>query len=249
MKTDFLVNAPLKEVLFEMHWDLELDPEDILYDPGFESAIEKFIKSCQQDFKEVTILKPDSIPSKAYINRVTHRFFKIKGQHPLYQAGPGVFTVNDNNKNYIWKDFFHMVKDGIKCLQASYERELTLSKVQLRYIDSVSPYILGDEDKFEFLKKHMNINVESYPFVDGELKNIHFAKSFNIDESKNLNLTISTGVNKDTTEDVIEWHTYIENIKRITWSGLNKWLEDSHSISSSVFKNMVSDELYQQFSK
>lgn len=250
MNKEFLPNAPLKEVLFEIHWDLEyISEEKILFDKGFEKAVLNFTNACQQDFKEVSILKPENIPPIAFINRVTHRFFKTKDQHPLYQLGPGVFTVNDNNKNYIWNDFIEMVDNGVTCLKSSYEKELVLSKIQLRYIDSVSPYVLGNNDKFDFLKKHLQINAETYPFVEGELNDIQFTKSFSIDDERTLNLVVSTGVDRGTKEDVIEWHTFISNKKRLSWEELIGWAQKSHKICSNTFKNMVSDELYEYFSQ
>ncbi len=250
MNNGFLPNAPLKEVLFELHWDLEyISEEKILFDKGFEKAVLNFTNACQQNFKEIAILKPENIPPIAFINRVTHRFFKIKGKHPLYQLGPGVFTVNDDNKNYIWKDFIEMVDNGINCLRSSYEKELVPSKVQLRYIDSVSPYVLGNSDKFEFLKKHLQINVETYSFVKGKLNDVQFTNSFSIDDERTLNLIVSTGIDKKTKEDVIEWHTFISNKKRLSWEELIEWAQKSHEICSSTFKNMVSDELYEYFSQ
>ncbi len=250
MNKEFLPNAPLKEVLFEIHWDLEyISEEKILFDKGFEKAVLNFTNACQQDFKEVAILKPENIPPIAFINRVTHRFFKTKGEHPLYQLGPGVFTVNDNNKNYVWKDFIAMVDNGINCLRSSYEKELVPSKIQLRYIDGVSPYILGNDNKFEFLKEHLQINAETYPFVKGALNDIQFTKSFSIDDERTLNLIVSTGVDRDTKTDVVEWHTFISNKKRLSWEEMIEWAHKSHEICSSTFKNMVSNELYEYFSQ
>lgn len=133
MKKDYLPKAPLKEVLFEIHWDLEsLTDEKISFDIGFEKAVMKFARSCEDNFREISILKPEYIPPIAYINRVTHRFYKVMGEHPLYQMGPGVFTINDNNKNYKWSDFTGMCKHGLNCLRNSYDKELSISQVQLR---------------------------------------------------------------------------------------------------------------------
>lgn len=250
MNHDFLPNAPLKEVLFEIHWDLEyISEEKILFDKGFEKAVLNFTHACHQDFKEISILKPENIPPIALINRVTHRFHKLKGKHPLYQLGPGVFTVNDNDKNYVWKDFVVMIENGIDCLKTSYEKELIPSKIQLRYIDSVSPYILGDTDKFDFLRNHLQVNIEKYPFIEGNLDNAQFTTSFSLDDETELNLIILTGVSKHTKEDIIEWHIFVKNKKRLSWEELMDWIHKAHNICSNTFKNMISDELYKHFSR
>ena len=80
MKDTFLKNAPLKEVVFELQWEVDfLIEQGIRNDSGFEQAVLKFTHACQQDFKDVVLLKPENIPPAAFIHRVTHRFFKIQG--------------------------------------------------------------------------------------------------------------------------------------------------------------------------
>lgn len=250
MVRNFLKNAPLKEVMFEVHWDLDFILEqNTLYDNGFESAVLNFTKACQENFNELVILKPENIPPIAFNNKVTHRFHKVKDKHPLYQLGPGVFTVNDNNKNYIWSDFYNMVKDGTKFLRDSYKKELIPKDLQLRYIDRVSPKIFGNKNKFEFLRDHLGINAESYSFVKGTLANIQFSKNFNINEDIMLHLVVSTGIDNLTKEDVIEWHTFITNKKRVSWSQLDEWLENAHDVCSNTFKKMISKDLYEYFNQ
>jgi uncharacterized protein (TIGR04255 family) len=244
-----LKNAPLKEVIFELHWELEYIPEQkIQIDEGFEEAAINFKSACQQDFKVVEILKPSSIPYTAFIHQVTHRFFKEKGQYPLYQFGPGVFTVNDNNKNYKWEDFSQLVLNGVRCLKNSYSKPLVLSKTELRYVDAVPVNALGDTSKFDFLKNHLNVNAEGYKFVDGHLEDINFAKRFSVSDDFYLNMIIATAIEKETKGDGIIWQTFINNKKRISWEDLRSWIDQAHKIASSTFKNMLSDELYKHFS-
>lgn len=243
-----LRNAPLKEVIFELHWELEyIAEENIQIDKGFEEAAMNFKSVCQQGFKVVEILKPASIPHTAFNNRVTHRFFKEKGRHPLFQFGPGVFTVNDNNKNYNWDDFNQMVLNGLNCLKTSYSNPLVLSRVELRYVDAVSVDILGQSDKFDFLRTHLHVNAQGYEFVDGKLEDINFAKKFSVDGDNYLHIMIATGVDRQTKKETVMWHTYINNSKRISWEELPKWLEGAHKIASKTFKKMLSNELYNKF--
>lgn len=247
--TGLLKNAPLKEVIFELHWELEYIPEQkIQIDDGFEEAAINFKSACQQDFKVVEILKPSSIPYYAFSHQVTHRFFKEKGQYPLYQFGPGVFTVNDNNKNYKWADFSQLILNGISCLKNSYSKPLVLSKIELRYVDAVPVNVLGDTNKFEFLKNHLNVNAEGYKFVEGQLEDINFTKRFSITDDLYLNMIIATAIEKETKGDGVIWQTFINNKKRISWEELPLWIEEAHTIASSTFKNMLSNDLYKHFS-
>tara|TARA_R110001583_G_scaffold146831_4_gene298879 strand:- start:28 stop:780 length:753 start_codon:yes stop_codon:yes gene_type:complete len=248
MNNAFLNNAPLKEVMFEIKWDLDyISEQSIVYDNGFEQAVLNFTKSCRQDFNELEILKPENIPPIAFNNHVTHRFRKVKNEYPLYQLGPGVFTVNDNNKNYKWSDFDLMIKNGIECLRKSYTKDLIPKNLQLLYVDRVSPYIFGKVNKFDFLRNHLKINAESYDFVDGELNNIQFSKSFNVNDEILLNIIVSTGIDQLSKEDVIEWKTFVSNKKRVSWDSLDDWIQKSHETCSSTFKKMVSNELYEYF--
>ena len=243
-----LKNAPLKEVIFEIHWDLDVMPEqNMSVDTGFETAVLNFRNACQQDFKIVELLTPPMIPAVVFNNKVTHRFFKEKDRYPLYQLGPGVFTVNDNNKNYSWTEFRTLILSGINCLQSSYEKKIVISKIELRYIDSVSINTFGTVNKFEFLKHHLQVNPEPYPFVDGELDSINFTKKFIIDEEIMLNIMVATAFDIKSNDEVAIWHTFINNRKRIHESNLETWIDKAHEIASSTFKKMISKQLYGYF--
>ncbi len=248
--TDALLkNAPLKEVIFEIHWELDFIPQQKIYvDTGFEEAVMNFRNSCQRDFKEFELLAPPIIPSAFLSNRVTHRFFKEKGKHPIYQMGPGVFTVNDNNKNYSWDDFRELVSSGINCLKSSYRKELVPAKIELRYIDAVGCRIFGDISKFDFLRQNLNVNTESYSFVTGQLEDINFSKRFLISKDSYLNITVATGKDKNSNEDLIIWHTYVNNRERVTWDALEDWIKNAHMVCSETFKKMISSKLYEYFS-
>ena len=248
--SSLLKNAPLKEVIFELHWELDFIPQQKFYiDNGFDEAVMNFRNSCEQDFKEFKFIAPVGIPSSLLTNRVTHRFFKMKGQYPLYQMGPGVFTVNDNNKNYSWAEFKKMILSGITCLKKSYNKDLVISKIELRYIDAVNCSVLGEKNKFEFLKVNMNVNAESYQFIDGELVDINFSKKFDINNDSYLNIMIGTGKDKDNlNQDAIIWHTFVNNKDRIAWDQLEAWIDHAHTHCSQSFKKMINKELYEYFS-
>ena len=246
--TGLLKNPPLKEVIFELHWELEYIPgQNFQVDNGFEEAVINFTNACQQGFKVLEILKSASIPYTAVAHKITHRFFKEKGKYPLYQLGPGVFTVNDNDKNYKWEDFEKLIVDGVSCLRKSYIKPLVLGKIELRYVDAVSVFALGKTDKFSFLKNHLNINVEGYKFVDGSLEDINFKKRFSVNGDSYLNMMVATGIDLRTKEESIIWHTFINNKQRISWDDLPTWIGKAHKTTSLTFKKMLSDELFKYF--
>lgn len=249
--SSLLINAPLKEVIFEIHWELDFIPQQKIYvDNGFDEAVINFKVSCQSDeFKEFQLLFPPVIPSSVLINRVTHRFFKKNGKHPLYQMGPGVFTVNDNNKNYSWSEFKSLILKGTSLLNKSFKKDLVISKIELRYIDSVNCSVLGESNKFDFLRKNLNVNAESYHFVNGELIDINFSKRFLIKKDSYLNITVATGKDKSNGEDLIIWHTFINNKDRVHWENLEDWLDNAHESCSDTFKKMINKNLYEYFNR
>jgi len=244
----YLINAPLKEVVFQLNWELDFSVEQKTHiDKGFETAVLKFAQSCQQEYNEVEVLKPAFLPSTAFIKRVTHRFYKILGEHPLYQIGPGVFTVNDNNKNYKWNDFNEMIVNGFGCLKNSYQKELIPERFELRYIDRVFINDIENIDVIEFAKKHLNISVDDNNFVEGELENFAINKNFNLDNVLSLNLYILSG--NENNSNFIEWHTSVTNKISINWDNINETIEKAHNYTSETFKKMISDELFEYFSK
>jgi len=250
MASGYLINAPLKEVLIELHWDLDfISEEGIEIDSSFEKAVIKFTQGCQQEYQVVTILKPANIPPTAYPHRVTHRFQKVLGQHPLYQMGPGVFTINDNNKNYKWVDFRQMIEFGINCLQESYDRPLVLSKVELRYVDRVSPFIFEDSDKFSFIGENFGINPSQFQVGDNSLTEFQILQRFQAKNDSILTIILTTGLDQESRDELIEWHTFVTNTKRLSWESLLGWIETAHNLCSTTFKNMLSSKLYEYFSK
>lgn len=239
-----LNNAPLKEVIFELHWGLDFIPEQNSFiDIGFEEALFAFQSNC--DFKHVSALNKSG--DRSSINVVSHRFYKEKDSFPVYQMGPGVLTANENNKNYSWIDFKKIVLEGVECLRNSYDKDIFLEKVELRYIDAVETNVLGHADKFEFIRQAMNLSLNDFGFIKKELLDINFSNRYVLDENSYLNLTLATGVNNETSDDVVIWHTFVNNNQIISWGKLDEWLEKAHNHASSVFKNIVKPELYDIF--
>lgn len=62
-------------------------------------------------------------------------------------------------------------------------------------------------------------------------------------------MIVSTGVDPMTKKDVIDWHTFVTNKKRLSWEDIESWADKAHDICSNTFIKMVSDELYEHFSK
>ena len=245
-----LKNAPLKEVIFELHWKLDLDPQTKnLIDVGFDEAVLKFKTAAEQAGYQYAEVIYSGLPSAVLANRVTHRFRMQQGGYPVYQFGPGVFTINNNDRNYSWQEFQQMIHAGLDWLRLSYTKTLVPSKIELRYIDAIDWAIFGDDNKFNFLREQLNVNAESWPFVAGELVDINFSKRFLMRDDAYLTITLATGRDEATDEDLVVWHTFINNKQNISWEGLREWTEAAHADCSETFKKMVSLKLYDYFNE
>jgi uncharacterized protein (TIGR04255 family) len=244
-----LPRAPLQEVVLDIKMNLDFDKNtNAFYDNEFESAAFQFSKLCSLDFNYTEIIKPSLIPTNTFLFRPTHRFRKIKDGYPLYQLGPGIFTVNQIGSEYTWIDFLELIIEGIDNLRKSYSKELTIQAIELRYVDVVAIDILEKIDKFNFLEKYLQIKAEGYPFIKGTLENINFTKSFKIDDITNLNINIATGVLQHTNKDSVLWQTSVNTNQPMKWDELINWIEHAHSIASSTFKEMINKKLYEYFS-
>lgn len=245
-----LPKAPLQEVVLDIKWNLDYDTESNLsIDKGFESAVLKFSSLNNETFNEIENLKPEILPSIAFNYKPLFRFRNSKKLFPLYQIGPGIFSVNSDNENYTWSDFLKLTLNGIQNLKKAYPKDLIIKNIELRYIDSIQVNTLGDTDKFTFLEKHLNVKAENYSFTDGKLEGINFIKKFRINDKTFLIIDIATGQDIHTMQEGIYWHTIVKCNESLKWDEFENWLSEAHELASSTFKKMINSELYEYFSR
>lgn len=244
-----LPQAPLKEVMLELHWKLDfIESESIYVDKGFERALLVFAKECSQEFDNVVLLKPDVIPYIASNFQVTHRFHQGENDHPVFQIGPGVFTVNDSNKNYSWVDFFELCIRGISFLRSSFDKDLIISDIHLRYLDRVDPTILGSTDSIDFVKKHLNVSIDLPDFLAGNNEDIEWKTSKRLNKHDVSSLFLRLFSDTVSEKKQVEWLTSYSG-ESILWEDIHEWLSQAHENCSETFKNMISSKLYEYFSK
>lgn len=245
-----LSNAPLQEVILDIKWNLDFDTESNLYiDKEFAEAVLKFSTLVnQKGFTNFEILRPEILPNIAFNYKPIYRFRQPNSSFPLYQLGPGIFSINSNNEHYTWEVYYELILQGIQYLQASYSKPLVIKSIELRYIDKVAINILGDTDKFEFLEKHLNVKAEKYSFTEGSLEGINFIKKFKLDDTTFLNIDIATGYDIESKQEGVTWHTVVYSNENILWQDFNSWLNNAHQIASDTFKKMINKPLYEQFS-
>jgi uncharacterized protein (TIGR04255 family) len=114
-----LPNAPLQEVIFEVKWDLDVKEEtNQTYDKGFDIAAGKFSGIVQEKFPVVRRKLPEEIPNNFLNYKTVYQYKSGEQTWPILQLGPGIFTVNDTDKNYDWnKTYFPLIQQSINWLE------------------------------------------------------------------------------------------------------------------------------------
>jgi uncharacterized protein (TIGR04255 family) len=142
MASDFLYqNAPLIEVITELHWSLQplIAIPNAAIDPHFAILSSKFTELARETgFVHVERLLPEQIPLEMMPHRAVFRFRRAAETWPLFQVGPGVFTANIVPPYQGWGDFRQSISSGLDLLLASYPLRpsyFRIEKLELRYID------------------------------------------------------------------------------------------------------------------
>ena len=240
-----LPKAPLLEVLFELRWDASSDKEkkDYQYLHGdlFNTLKEKY------PFRELII--PGQIPIEAYFNQVAHRFRASSNSYPLVQVGPGIFTVNTVEANYIWQDYQSWVIDAVDKLISleSYNKELPIS-LALKYFDFI-PFDFSKNDIKDFLKDNLHINIKQDFY-----KNKYPPYSINLGfiygtEEGVLNIAINRGGinNKEPKEGIIIQIEVTQQGVQAKIPEVSRWLNAAHLLTSETFSEMTKGKLQESF--
>lgn len=244
-----LPNAPLQEVIFELRWKLDFDPESQnKTDKEFQFAFANFSALSANKLKYRVILKPSFIPDSLFKNRPVYQFWAGENKYPVFQLGPGVFTVNETEKNYEWKYFRNLVLEGMDWLQNSYSNKLEFSVVELRYIDTIEVDDRNQKDLSKFIADNLKIEITN-KIIDGKLDDIQLHQRFKIDNENHLSLLIANGIKNSNQSLAVILQTSYNKTSNISLENLTSWIDTAHDTCSSLFKKMISKNLYERFSK
>ncbi len=246
-----LPQAPLQEVIFELHWKLDIDKESGLsFDQGFQLASGRFDQLASLTLPHYVPLKPPMIPDHFFSYKAVHQYWKGDQTYPVMQLGPGLFTVNETEKNYVWKDFKSKIFEGLAWLQKSYRNPLNLDFIELRYIDAVE---ITDEESLnlpEYLEKNLKVAIKTnIELPKNHLTGLQLAQRFKLEDESYMNLVFNNGIRNIDETKVVVWHTSVNHSGAIIFEELEKWIEYAHDICSGLFQKIISQKLYEQFSK
>jgi uncharacterized protein (TIGR04255 family) len=241
-----LSKAPLQEVIFEANWELDVHGEtNQLFDPGYELAQGLFAEIVQNEFPVHKQVIPPFFPPQllAQAQKPVHQFWKAERQWPVLQLGPGVLTVNDTEKNYVWESTFRpMAEKALDAVYKSYQSKLRFNKVNLRYIDAADFAAVPRTELFDFIRKNLQTRVEKDFEIEGSLSNLNVSQTYTLDEGSQLTLVISTGERNKVR--AVVWQTAISKEGIQKTEEIKQWLVYSHSTISNLFKRMLRKEYY-----
>ncbi|MDN3658941.1 TIGR04255 family protein [Ferruginibacter paludis] len=236
-----LKNAPLKEVIFELHWTSNLENATVQVDEGFDLAQGKFAEKVKSKYPVHKKMVPDGIPFKVF-GTPLHQYWTGEFRWPAVQHGLGLLAVNDVEAGYQWEATYKpIVLDAIEKMISSYDEPLNFNRMKLLYVDAVD---VNEEHSIPFIEANLRTNIQSNYPLPGKPKNINLFQSFELEDGSELHLTIATGVNNQNQNRSVIWTTTVEKKGSFKEHEILKWLESAHTAASNMFKNMLNPDFY-----
>lgn len=241
MSSTKLKNAPLKEVIFELHWECDVDASGLQRDIGFNLAQGKFADKLKNDFPLHRQLIPDGMPVEVF-GAPFHQYWTGEFLWPVIQHGQGMISVNEVEQGYEWeKSFKPLIHTTIQRIIGSYEEILRFNKVKLQYIDA---YDLDDQIAIDFISQNLQTSINTNYELPGKLKGFNLQQKFELSDFSTLDLNISSAINTKNRKESVLWTTTVEKKTELSADQIKEWLEFAHSWASKIFKKMLNPDFY-----
>jgi len=245
-----LARAPLQEAIFEIRWELDIDPgTNQMLDIGFSMAQGKLESIVKSRFPHHVRKLPLNFPDLVLQYQAIHQYWTgPENTWPVIQLGPGIFTINDTDLNYDWQNtYLPLIKEGLEWIYKAYDGKIKLNFANLRYIDSVKLKDYGFDGKWqEFIAENFNFSFLN-TIHKGNLKGIQFDQLFELEDKSTLHFTMSSGKYRYTDQDALIWQTAVFKNDKFDKKTLLEWLDLAHGITSDSFKNLTKPVFYETF--
>ena len=242
-----LSKAPLIEVIFEVHWELDDLNNGEKFDSGFEYAVGIFHrKATAAGYTLDRKLLPPNSPISV-INQPIVQFWKSENTYPLIQFGHGVMTVN-YGANYKWeKDFSSLIKEALDILSNSYESPHQFIEISLQYVNAIEFTSNSYQDIRKFIEANLNTSISrSFP-IEGNLDDISLTETYKLSDESKLKLILSNGWNNQTGNRALIWQNIVSRTGYIKVDEIVRWTDFAHNITSSLFVTMLKQDFYDSF--
>jgi len=238
-----LPKAPLLEVIFELKWKIT-NKDDLTKYQYLTGDLYSKIKE-RYPRRQTSI--PPEFPIDLLISKPVHKYSVQESAYPLVQLGPGIVTLNTNDNNYFWEEYYAWAKELIGNLFEVYSMNQS-EKFQpsLIYID----FLVIDFEKnniLDYLSEKMNIKIsQNFLFNKSNPKALNFGISQEVDNGV-LNISFNTGRNKEKETGLVIETKLIGNEFDPDSNIILEWLDSGHKLCSSLFKEMTKGDLYESF--
>jgi len=255
MATDYLLkNAPLIEVIAELHWRLKpiFGSKAAALDPHLDEYIASFSKaSGSAGFSFVEKNIPDDVPRELLAHQSLLRFRKAANEWPLFQVGPGLFAANITPPYRGWKSFDPILRQGIEILLNSYPTQyLEIERIELRYLDGFTAKHGLTDDLGEFLRKDLFFGGRSDSLTGLIADNGTLIQTgqqvFPTKSPKGSNAILELGTGAVGSETAIMAQFIVRGGKiegELTVDEILNWYNEAHSTMHEWFKLNTSDRL------
>ncbi|MGY8811456.1 MAG: TIGR04255 family protein [Pseudomonadales bacterium] len=251
-------NAPLVEVIVELHWNSGSDspfagaPTGIpaqfpIFDSSsFEKLLSRFNEKLGQNGGvHSERLIPSGFPLMG--GQVAHRLRRSPNAAELYQLGPGVFTANAVPPYDSWSAFTPFLEEGISMLLSSRpenEQQTPFSNISLQYIDAFNESVVRGASPSEFIKNDLGF-VLSTPDALEELKEpghpIKYNFQLNTPIRDGLLLSLSVGEGSANGSSAVVVHTNIQAASPIApdINSILATLKLAQKVQNKIFQSMI----------
>ena len=250
-------NAPLVEVIAEVHWDLRTvdTSTGIQTDPYYFPLQDKFIEaSSEQGLSYQEFVVPNFVPIEHSASHPRLRLRENAEKWPVVQLGPGILTANIVPPYGGWREFETFLLTQIECLLNAYRdigQSISVNRLHLRYIDGFDHHFNFDHFPTfakemlsfscplprKFREEHVR-NENEYVYV----LDVSFACK--APSKSRARLKISPGTLKDEQALILEISCETINKNRIQNSTqIKDWFSQAHKAIKRQFETLTTSNL------
>lgn len=238
-----LPKAPLIEVIFEIKWSVQDNKEaqEVQYLHG---DLYPLLKSIYPFRETVNTHVPVEL---ILAHAPSHRFRTAVNDYPLVQVGPAIVTINTIDSKYYWEDYEARIMAVIENLQKVYTFKPHHNvHLALTYIDLLK-FDFEKGDVLKFLEEYLNISIKQ-DFYKGQAvaANVFLALNY-LTEQGSLNMVIGRGKDKKGFDGITINTNLVKGNITPEIPLIKDWLNKSHELCSSLFKEMTKGKLYDSF--
>jgi uncharacterized protein (TIGR04255 family) len=252
-----LLNPPLVEVIYELRWELQGDPQTArFHDVAYPMMYGRMYEKLKKDFPLIEDLPSVQMHPDASPFVVRHRIRKERNGWPLLQIGPGIVTINDG-RGYSWTRFKRLILQVMEAIIDLYPMEtfaLNFVKSEIRYINAIA-FDIQQENPLDYLaeKLHLKVELDRQLFERNDLSDKANAVSINLAYALNRpvgTFMVSTNLGQVDGRPAYILQSVVQSLGETApqeESGLERWLKEAHEVEENCFMSLCKGPLLQRF--